>query len=63
MLAPQYGVTLLYAASRNGHLEVVEALLAKGADVHTKDEVSFVRACTLCPLHSLKHMQSVHGYL
>jgi hypothetical protein len=38
------GWTALHAASRNGHLAVVGALLAKGADVHTKDEVRASRA-------------------
>jgi hypothetical protein len=32
---------------------VVEALLAKGADVEAKDEVSFARAGALCPSRSL----------
>jgi ankyrin repeat protein len=38
--APQDGWTPLYAASSNGHAEAVEALLAKGADVEAKDNVS-----------------------
>jgi hypothetical protein len=44
-------------------LEVVEALLAKGADVQAKDEVSIARACALCPSRSLTRMQNAHGYL
>jgi hypothetical protein len=45
-------------------LEVVEALLAKGADVKAKSNVSIARACALCPRHySLAHMQNAHGCL
>jgi hypothetical protein len=47
----------------DGHWEVVEALLAKGADVHTKVKVSITRACALCPSRSLTRMQNAHGYL
>jgi ankyrin repeat protein len=36
----QNGGTPLYAASSNGHAEVVGSLLAKGADVESKDNVS-----------------------
>ena len=41
-LAPraQDGVTALMKASNKGQLEVVQALLAKGADKNAKDEVS-----------------------
>jgi hypothetical protein len=59
--APQDGETPLRRASLNGHLEVVEALLAKGADVHTKDKVSIARACALCASRSPTHMQNAHG--
>jgi ankyrin repeat protein len=38
--APQDGWTPLYAASFNGHAEVVGALLAQGADVEAKTNVS-----------------------
>ena len=40
---------------------MVEALLAKGADVETKDNVSIARACALCPSRSLTHVQNAHG--
>jgi ankyrin repeat protein len=40
--APQNGRTPLYAACSNGHSEVVGALLAKGADVEAKADVSMM---------------------
>ena len=42
--APQDGWSPLHRASQGGHLEVVEALLAKGADVQAKKNVSIARA-------------------
>jgi hypothetical protein len=42
-------------------LEVVGALLAKGADVEARDKVTIARACALCPSRSLAHMQNAHG--
>ena len=59
----QAGQTPLFAASSNGHLEVVGALLAKGADVQAKVQLSIARACTLCPSRSLTRMKNAHGYL
>ena len=59
--APQYGETPLTLACEEGHLEVVRALLAKGADVEAKPNVSIARACALCPSHSRTHMQKAHG--
>ena len=61
--APQDGSTPLHAASKRDHLEVVEELLARGADVQAKDNVSIARACALCPSRSRTHMQNAHGYL
>jgi hypothetical protein len=45
--APQGGWTPLHRASQSGHLEVVEALLAKGADVEAKNNVSIARATSM----------------
>ena len=61
--APQDGWTPLYAASHGGHLKVVEALLARGADVEAKTKVPIARARALCSSRSLTHMQNAHGYL
>jgi ankyrin repeat protein len=55
-LALQNGQTPLMAASSNGNLDVVGALLAKSADVKAKSDVSIARACALCPSRSLAHM-------
>ena len=49
--APQDGETPLHYASRKGCLDVVEALLAKGADVQAKDRVSIARACSAPSVH------------
>ena len=35
----QYGWTALLCASAHGHSAIVEALLAKGADIEAKDKV------------------------
>jgi hypothetical protein len=61
----QNGETPLIAASLSCYIptDLVEALLAKGADVKAKSNVSIARACTLCPSRSLTHMQKAHGYL
>jgi ankyrin repeat protein len=57
---PQDGQTLLHAACINGKLEMVEALLAKGADVQAKANVSIARARALCLSRSHAHMQNAH---
>jgi hypothetical protein len=57
--APQDGGTPLHNACFDGHLAVVEALLAKGADVEAKDNVSIARPGALCPSRSLAHI--AHG--
>jgi hypothetical protein len=44
-------------------LEVVGALLAKKANVKTKDKVSIARACALSASRSLARMQNAHGCL
>jgi hypothetical protein len=63
--APQNGETPLFTASKNGHAEVVRALLAKGADVLAKTNVSIARACALCPYRSLRvtYLQNAHDHL
>jgi ankyrin repeat protein len=63
--APQNGETPLFIASFNGHAEVVRALLAKGADVLAKTNVSIARACALCPYRSLRvtYLQNAHDHL
>ena len=38
----QYGVTGLYVASAKGNIDIVEILLANGADVDDKDNVSTI---------------------
>ena len=40
MLLLQYQCTPLHWSSQNGHVDIVNALLSHGADVHVKDEVS-----------------------
>ena len=53
----QDGPTPLYCASVKGHAEVVVALLAKGADMETKEDVSIARA-GLCPCLSPTHVEN-----
>jgi hypothetical protein len=59
--APQGGDTLLHAASYSGNLKIVEELLARGADVQAKTNVTIARARALCPSCSPTHM--LHVYL
>ena len=49
-LFSQDGFTGLYQAAQNGHLEVVELLLDKGADVNRTDKVKPTR--TPATIHS-----------
>ncbi len=43
----QTGTTALYIAAQNGHLRVVELLIAVGADVHIKTIVSHIDGVTV----------------
>jgi hypothetical protein len=60
---PQARRTPLHATSQSGHTAVVGALLAKGANVKAKDNVSIARACALSASRSLARMQNAHGCL
>ncbi len=42
ILYAQYGLTALSEACRNGHLKIVELLIAANADVNIQDKVSLV---------------------
>ena len=48
MLSSQNGVTPLSTASLNGHIQVAELLLSKGADVNLPDQVQCVSKCNTC---------------
>ena len=39
----QYGRTPLYCAAECGHLQIIELLLSKGAEIDSKDKVSSKR--------------------
>jgi ankyrin repeat protein len=54
---PQDGRTPLIAASIFGHLEAVRALLAKGADVEARDDVSIAPV----PSAHLAHSRTAHS--
>ncbi len=45
----QEGYTPLHLSSREGHTEVVDILLNKGANPHAVSKVGFIRLC-LCTL-------------
>ena len=45
MLPSQNGATPLYIASLNGHSQVAELLLSKGANVNLPEQVQYVSKC------------------
>ena len=45
MLPSQDGATPLYIASQNGHSQVAELLLSKGANVNLPMKVQYVSKC------------------
>jgi ankyrin repeat protein len=63
MCALQDGWTPLYAASSNGHAEVVGALLAKGADVEAQTKVSVTPSRWDAPTREAapKHARETHA--
>jgi ankyrin repeat protein len=60
--APQNGWTPLHAASSHDHAEVVRALLATGADVEAKDEVSMTPSRMDSALHKFGHVSCTRWY-
>ena len=48
MLSSQGGTTPLIIASHNGHSQVAEVLLSKGADVNLPNQVQYVSTCNTC---------------
>jgi hypothetical protein len=54
---PQFGTTPLYAASQTGSLGVVEALLAKGADVQAETIVGIARLRPLSIVLTYAHAE------
>jgi FOG: Ankyrin repeat len=46
----------LFMASQNGHLEVVEYLVEKGADIHTEDDEALCWASTNDHLEVVKYL-------
>ena len=65
MLSPQDGFTPLYVASQNGHSQVAELLLGKGADVNPPHQVQYVSKCNTCyryPIISKSTSYYCQGY-
>ena len=56
-LSLQYGVTALVRASEAGHMECVQVLLDKGADVNIQTSVSGVIICV--HVHAMQHVPRV----
>ena len=52
MLSPQDGFTPLHVASQNGHSQVGEVLLSKGADVNLPKKVQYMSKCNTCYRYS-----------
>ena len=48
MFSSQNGATPLLNASLNGHSQVTELLLSKGADVNLRMQVQYVSTCNTC---------------
>ena len=48
ILSSQDGATPLLIASLNGHSQVAELLLSKGADVNLQMQVQYVSRCNTC---------------
>ena len=52
VLWSQGGFTPLYVASHNGHSQVAELLLSKGADVNLSNQVQYVLEYSKCYKYS-----------
>ena len=52
MLSSQDGATPLFIASQNGHSQVAEILLSKGANVNLPKKVQYVSKCNTCYRYS-----------
>ena len=49
----------MYKASEGGHLQVVESLLSKGADVDSRDEVSTYNNVMYCVIVIIQSVCSI----
>ena len=52
-------MTPLYKASEGGHLQVVELLLSKGAEVDSRDDVSTYNDVMYCVIVIIQSMCSI----